>query len=263
MRRHLLRAALSVVLALAAAGCPRRVAPLAPAERFEDAPALLDAVRARSRQLDRLRLRGTVLARRKGQRVKARFSAVTALPARLRFETESFFDQPISILVTDGMEFSLWDMEGSRFFVGSATPANLARAIPVFLDGPEVVGLLRGEPPLIAYAESRLAPEPGGANYRVWLSNSREQESLLVDARDLRLLEVEVKVAGQRRYRLRLDWGDSPRLPREIAFEMPSEELELTLKIRAVEEASSLPDDAFRLTAPPGVLVENLGVSEP
>ncbi|NMB74296.1 MAG: hypothetical protein GYA21_04105 [Myxococcales bacterium] len=253
------RVGAALLIALCLGGCPHRPGPGGPLQRFEDAPALLEAVRQQAQKLERLRVRGTVLARREGQRVKARFAAATALPARLRFETESFFDQPVSILVTDGMEFSLWDMEGGRFFVGRATPANLSRAIPVFLDGPEVVGLLRGEPPLIAFAESRLELEPDGAHYLVWLSNSRERERLRIDGRELKLLEVEVEVEGRRLYLLKLAaWEDRPRLPREISFEMPSQKLELTLKVRQAEAAEPFAEDVFRLAAPPGVPVENL-----
>lgn len=253
------RIATALMIALCLCGCPHRPGPSGPVARFEDAPSLLEAVRQRARRLERLRLRGTVLARREGQRVKARFSAVTALPARLRFETESFFDQPVSILVTDGMDFSLWDMEGGRFFRGRATPANLSRAIPVFLDGPEVVGLLRGEPPLIAFAESRLELEPDGVHYRVWLANSRERERLRIDGRELRLLEAEVEVEGRRLYLLKLaSWEDAPRLPREFVFEMPGQDLQLTLKIREAEISEPFAEDIFQLAAPPGVPVENL-----
>ena len=98
-------------LALMALGCMKPPLVRPEAGRFASAEALLQAMRAG--EPGSLRVSGTADMRRGGKRIKARMTYLVRLPADLRFQTESFFEQPWSILVADGMRFSAWDMRGA------------------------------------------------------------------------------------------------------------------------------------------------------
>lgn len=245
---------------LLAAGCPRRLPDVAPAERLESAREVIEAIAAAGSRLRTVRATGTVDMRRGARRIKATMLAVLERPARLRFETESFFEQPLSILVTDGMEFSLWDLDQGRFVQGEATPANVARVIPIPMDGPEVAGILFGDPPWIPYATAELSWDDGC--YRLTLRNARQRQVVRVHPVRFRPLEVTCHQGDRLWYRLEYEeWHQRPGevfVPAKVFFEMPSEEIRLIMKLKHAEANPVLDDGLFALHPPPDVPVERL-----
>jgi len=246
-----------LVLAVCTTGCPHPHQHLAPSERISDPQELLRAVGKAGSSLKSLRAGGSIIMRRGAKRVKAHVVYLLRRPAHMRFETESFFDQPLSILVTDGMRFSLWDMDHGRFLQGEATPANISRAIPIPMDATEVVGLLAGDPPLIIYAKAALDWDESEGRYLLTLSNSRELQKIYIHPRLLRPTRIVCKVEGRLFYRLDYDdFESSSSVPRKIGFEMPGEDIKLRLRIREIEINPGLGDDLFELTPPEGTPIE-------
>jgi hypothetical protein len=254
------------LLVCIACGCPHRLPDLDPSLRITDAEELLDAMKTKGGLLSSLRASGTVLMRRDAKRVKAHMLVLVRRPANLRFETESFFDQPISILVTDGMRFSLWDMDKGRFLVGPATPANISRVIPIPMDGPDVVGIMAGDPPMIAYARSSLTWDESENQYRLVLSNSRQEQTILVHPVRLRPSHIRCREGGKLLYRLDYsDWQDrkeGPSVPREVVFEMPADDIKLRVRLRNTEINVPLADEMFELHPPEGLPIEQLVEAE-
>jgi outer membrane lipoprotein-sorting protein len=249
---------LLILLSLTLCCCPRNGVQVPNNERIKDPKKLLTAVREKGKQLTSLRAEGTILARRGGKRFKAHMILLLRRPATLRFETISFFEQPLSILVTDGMQFSLWDMDKGRFYKGAATPQNISRVIPIPMDGPEVSSILFGDPPLIPFAESRLDFKDG--LYILTLSNSQQAQTIKIHPTRLRPTEVWLKVGGKEYYHLEYDdWHDTkPPIVEKATFTMDSENIRLVIKIRDVEKNVDLKDDLFVLTPPEGLPVETL-----
>ena len=185
------RLTLIALAALSGVGCPpRNGLHLPESDRIENPKELLTAVREKGKELSSLRAEGTILMRRGGKRIKAHTILLLRRPATLRFETISFFEQPLSILVTDGMQFSLWDMDKGRFYKGAATPQNISRVIPIPMDGPEVAGILLGDPPLIPFANSSLEWDNQNGLYILTLSNSRQTQIIKIHPGLLRPTEV-------------------------------------------------------------------------
>jgi outer membrane lipoprotein-sorting protein len=215
-------------------------------------------MRAGGRQA--LRVQGTIDMRRADQRVKAHMLYLASRPAKLRFETESFFDQPLSILVSDGMTFAAWDMKNGRFVRGAATPANISQILPVPMDGPEVSGILLGDPPWIPYAQAVLETEPDGDRLRLELTTARERQRVWLDPDLLYPIEVRLDRGEQLVYQLRFeDWLiESGRavIARKIEFEMPAEQISVRIRIRQVQADPDLPAELFRLEPPEGAQVE-------
>ncbi len=246
-----------LILAISVSGCPHRALQLAPSERISDPQELLQAVRQAGRDLKSLRAGGSIIMRRGAKRIKAHVLVLLRRPAHMRFETESFFDQPMSILVTDGMRFSLWDMDHGRFYEGQATPANISRAIPIPMDAIEVVGLLAGDPPLIVYAKASLDWDESQGRYLLVLSNSREIQKIYIHPRLLRPTRIVCRVEGRLFYTLDYDdFEGKSRVPQKISFEMPDQDVKLLLRIREIEVNPVLSDDLFELTPPQGTPIE-------
>lgn len=184
---------------------------------------------------------------------------VAKKPATLRFETASFFDQPLSILVTDGMTFSSWDMKNGRFITGNATMENISRVIPVPMDGTDIARMLLGQPPLIAFASSTLEWKQG--EYILTLSNARQIETILIDARHLTPSNIKLSTNGQTTYTIELsDWlmeKQQALVPGKIRFEMPSNKVKVRIKLFDAN-LGSVPDEGlFHLDAPDGADIEN------
>lgn len=253
-----MKPALLFLLSLTLCCCPRNGVQLPMDERIEDPKQLMIAVREKGKELTSLRAEGTILMRRGGKRIKAHMILLLRRPATLRFETVSFFEQPLSILVTDGMQFSLWDMDKGRFYQGDATPQNISRVIPIPMDGPEVSGILFGDPPLIPFAESKLDFKDG--LYVLTLSNSQQKQTIKIHPTRLRPTEVLLKTGGKEYYKLVYDdWHDTqPPVIEKATFSMPSENIHLVIKVRDVEKNVDLKDDLFVLTPPEGIPAETL-----
>ena len=179
---------LFLLTAMVVAGCPdgRRGTNLPVEQQFTSAQELLAAVKEKGRRLSSLRVTGTIDMRRENKRIKAHMVYVARRPAQLRFETESFFEQPLSILVSDGMTFSVWDMEHGRFLRGRASEKNILRVIPVPMQGPDVTALLMGEPAIIPYAKAELTWDETQWLYRLELSNSRLKQQIWIHPTRLR-----------------------------------------------------------------------------
>jgi outer membrane lipoprotein-sorting protein len=257
------RCAACLALVAGLAGCPgRRADGPGFGQTFDTPEALMQAMRADLSKLRALRATGSVDMRQGGQRIKAHVLYLAERPAWLRFETESFFEQPLSILVSDGERFTIWDLEQGRVVTGRATPANLGRMLPVPLDGAQLGALLLGEPPWIAYAEVSLSGGAAGRPYLLSLQNARERQTVEVDAALLRPTRVELVAGDQRRYLIEYeDWQVRDGLavaPEKLRLEMPADEMHLKIKLKEIEPNPALARTLFQLTPPEGTPLESL-----
>jgi hypothetical protein len=271
-----------------ATGCGRPPPP----SQFPSAEAALDRMRATfacargvraEAKLDRLsgregRLRGTVL-----------FLAVS--PQRVRFDAISPFGATVATLTSDGREFSLLDLREKTFTRGPATPCNLARLTQVPVPGHALVGLLRGEAPVLVHRpEAATLRWDGGGYYVVEVpstNQARETLRLAPSPADfarpwgeqrLRVLDVRVEQQGYELYRAELD-GHAPastapplvdedgveppvppsgpactvEVPRRIHVTVPPTDDDVLLSYRDVKLNPPLPEGTFRQPVPGGV----------
>ncbi len=252
-----------LLLVQAAAACTERLGVrLRPDERIESAAELLQAMRMQATRLESLTASGTVDMRHGSRRVKANMTLAAKRPARVRFDTESFFDQPLSILVSDGESFSFWDMEKARFLEGKATPINLSKVIPLFLDGVEVAGIMLGDAPLIAYAKAQLDWDHDQGLYILNLSNQRERQAVFVHPIHYTPIRTTCWVDEKLSYRIYFDrWqvgSGGPPVAGKISFEMTENRIKLIMKIDRNKPNPALGDALFVLKPPAGTQVENI-----
>ena len=226
-------------------------------QRFTHADKLLAAMAERASETHSIRAQGVVDMRRKGQRIKAHMLYVSVRPARLRFETHSFFDQPLSILVLKDQRFSVWDLNKGRFMRGAARPENIARMLPVPLAPEAVVSLLMGEPPVIPFDKAELHWQQKEGLYLLKLEHGQQREEILVHPKGLHPMEAQATIDGKVFFSLTYKDWQGP-LPRKVEFEMPEEQMKLKLRIKEVEADPELPDSLFELTPPEGMIIEEL-----
>jgi hypothetical protein len=84
-------------------------------------------------------------------RVRGDLMLFAARPARLRMDVVSPFGVALATLTSDGVRFGFADLRDKTFFTGPAAACNIARLTTVPVPGHVMVGLLRGEAPVLKH----------------------------------------------------------------------------------------------------------------
>jgi hypothetical protein len=236
------------------------------------------------------RIRGTLL-----------FFAVR--PARLRMDllAPPPLQGPVATLTSDGVRFAFADLRQHRFFVGPAAPCNIARLTTVPIAGHVLVGLLRGQAPVLRHEPSRtrIAWNSSGF-YELTLEGAHESSERIRlvphDAdRDrpwseqrVRVLDVEVRQQGIVLYHAELDEhaaapmaspalpeipGDptiavsgphcTAEVPRTIHVEVPGKSEDIRFRYVKLEWNPPLAEGTFTQDRPQGMPLVRVGCEEP
>ena len=182
---------------------------------------------------------------------------VATRPALLHLETLSPFDHPVSVLVSDGKKFSLYDMGKRIYYYGPASPRNISRILPIILHGWEVVEILLGGAPLLKYDSAELIADRGDGVYRFTSYNKAKKlkQTLVVEPRTLSILKMILKDGRGLLYSIsfkkhRLLRGAM--LPHKIHFLMPREKVDLIIKYKSVVVNPPVEAALFKLEPPRG-----------
>jgi len=163
-------------LALLATGCPRRTPP--PDLSLEPARLL---AQVREAQAPLLRVKGEARLRVKspGGSGTVRQLAAAERPDRVYLAELDFLGNPAAVLVASGGRFWLYDARAGVLYRGAATPANLARLVPLPLSAEELAAILLGSAPLLAGGTPVSATADGGT-VRLRLEEGAVSEDLWV-----------------------------------------------------------------------------------
>jgi len=131
-------------------GCPRRPVDFGPRGRVTDPQELLRLVGEAEHSASSISAEGQVSFDVPEGKLTVGAFASAAEPASLMIQANDFFGRPQSVLASDGERFGLWMAQEGAYYVGPATPANLARFLRVPLAPAEVVAMLLGRAPRIA-----------------------------------------------------------------------------------------------------------------
>lgn len=258
--RHGPRLRTLLLAVVASAACARRAPP---PDLSADPAALLQQVERTQALVTRVsgEARVKVDSPRGGGTVTQFVTA--ARPDRLRLETVDFFGNPAAVLVAEGGRFALLDLREGVFLRGAATPANLARLLPLALPAAELVELLCGAAPIASARPSTVEPGDGVAT----LTLEGEALAQRLDVGDGAAVHASRVVArgGERlpsgAYDVTFDRfeprGGRP-FPGRIRLEAPGARVRLELSWKEIEVNGVLPEGAFALTPPPGVRIVDL-----
>jgi outer membrane lipoprotein-sorting protein len=193
-------------------------------------------------------------------RARVREVLVAERGGRLRFETLSPFEQPLATLVSDGRRFALYDLGRKHFYHGPATPQNVARILPIRLQGADVARLLLGDPPLIPHEAATLVLDRCQTRYRLTLTHkaARLRQELSVDATRLLPVESRIYQAGELAYAIEFhDYMQHEKIwvPQKLRYRAPADRVDLLVLYGDLDLNEPLEDDLFRLQPPRGVPV--------
>ncbi|MCA9584347.1 MAG: hypothetical protein KC657_03210 [Myxococcales bacterium] len=120
-----------------------------PASQMPSAQAAIDRMRATQACGNGIQAAAKIDHFGEGGRVRGDLLLFAVKPARLRMDVVSPFGVTLATLASDGKRFSLSDLRDKRFFIGPAEACNIARLTTVPIPGHVLVGLLRGEAPVL------------------------------------------------------------------------------------------------------------------
>lgn len=257
-----MRSCLLVLLAATvAACCPRSLPKTYPT--LPGVKQVIEAVRGRRAPLHTLSGDAKVDTFTAQGRARAQEVLVVERGGRLRFETLSPFEQPISTLVSDGKTFALYDLGKRRFYHGPARPENISRLLPIRMRGRDIARILLGEAPIIPHDAARFEVDRCEGRYRLTFSQRRGpfRQILEVDARRLFPVRSRVFARDQLLYDVRFDRHEplgKVLLPRKIRYLAPLDKVDLLVVYTDVSANEKFEDSTFRLQAPPGAEVVRL-----
>ncbi|MFH2007302.1 MAG: DUF4292 domain-containing protein [bacterium] len=194
-------------------------------------------------------------------RVKVRVYILTTAAGQLRFEAVSPFDTALVTLASDGAQFSSIDHKNNIYYSGPAKPCNIARVFGLALEPREVARALSGGAPVLRHDKVSLSwSKCKGAEVlkledqkqqlvqRIWMKRERGRyrvlQSTVHNAKGQLLFEL--KFEKFRRISGRM-------VPRVIKFRQPQRKADVIIRFAKQELNVSIPAEAFRLTAPPGI----------
>jgi hypothetical protein len=234
------------------------------------------------------------------ERVRGDVMLFAARPQSIRIDAVSPFGAAVATLASDGQRFVLADLRAKTYYVGPASPCNLARLTSVAVPAHVLVDLLRGEAPVLkheasagsivwstqgywaidiassreAKEEIRLAPRPED-----WARPWQEQRMRVLDVRILQqgYLLYHAELAGHSPAptsgpRVDPDNLEPPlppsgppcdaEVPRKIHVEVPVPASDLRFQYQQLSWNPPLPSGTFELPIAPGMLIETVSCGQ-
>ena len=250
--------AYALTAALCLTGCPDR-RHTRPDPPLTSAGPALSALAARNAAINTLSGLLALEIWRNGDRVRLRQLVIVQRPDRIRLDTLSPFDQPLQMMASDGETLAVYSLEEKRFFRGPATPRNLARLLPIELEGPELIAFFQGRTPLIVHTESSIAWDDDRGAWQVDLTGAGRRQQLHFEPAHLRVTESQVWRTGALEYKARFcDYSghDDTAVPRRIRIEVPSKDLSIDIEVREFTVGEPVDPEAFGIDPPRGIRVE-------
>lgn len=254
----LLAAGLSLAVLVTACSGARQARP---DDAIDDPRVILAALEKRGEAIRALTAELGLEVWREGDRVRLRQLVLAQKPDRVRIDTLSPFDQPLTMMASNGEIITIYSLEEKRFWRGPATPENLARLLPLRMESEEMSSLLRGSVPLIRYDDVGLGWDDERGCYLLTLRGPTRRQRLCVEPKALRVAESRVWRGDELLYRARFGQYEDAgpvAIPRRMRFEVPAESQRIDIEVRDVTVDPDPPADAFHIDPPRGIEVEPL-----
>jgi len=126
-----------------------------------------------------------------GKRVKGKLMLSVVRPDKLRIDTLSPFEQPISTMLVGENKLNFYDFGEKKMYTGQASTQNLSLFLPIRINLRQFIDMFSGISPMIAYKKHEFRYIEDSAEYELILLNDNIKQRILYVASDLQIKKVE------------------------------------------------------------------------
>ncbi len=255
---------LALLVAVTALGACAPRAP--PPDLSLDPAALLAQVRAAQARIGSVR--GDARIRIQSPDGSGTVSALVAAerPDRVYVQTLDFFGNTLAVLATKGGALTLYDARARVLYRGPATPANLARLVPIPLTPEDLAAILCGGAPLLDGAPVRAEPGRGFVTLELAAGERRETLRVGPGAAVQRAALRAGAAGGPGGWELEIDRAEAPEggtFPEELRLSAGPPEVRLRLAWQQAEWNAPIDAALFSPPPPRGARIVDLGDAPP
>lgn len=190
-------------------------------------------------------------------RYPLKLAIVLKKPTSMRAEVIPLFGPPAFFLSIHDRTLKVFLAETRAFYIGRATPDNVARYLPLRMDPQEMIAVLMGSAPLLSGQNTILQGRRDGEHYRIDIRGASKRQSLWLRTTDGFLERLEVYGEQYRQYRvnfeepLRIEGSVFPQKT-SIVFE-GEDGAALSVRFADIHLLKQWDPAIFNLQAPPGI----------
>lgn len=183
-------------------------------------------------------------------------------PSFIRMDFLTPFGSPVLTMATDGEFIDLQYHSENRFFSGQANSRNLAVLLLSSLSLKDLMAILSGEIPLIAFDKEKSTVKVEKEGYRLTIENGRVKEEILFEPKELYPLEGTI-FGMENRILLSVRMDNYKKVkgidfPASIDLAIPIENYEMKIRYMDITLNDYTGINAFQLSPPEGTVIENL-----
>jgi outer membrane lipoprotein-sorting protein len=248
--------AASLILLVTFTACHKRIE-FGPQGRIENAQELLTLVSQNEQQVKGISGEGKLYVEAPAGKGSLSSFVSAHRPSFIRVETTNFFGKPVGMMVSDGAQMGFYSVEENVYYVGPATEKNLSLFVPATRPIFELVLLMLGEAPRIAFETLDLTLDDQKAAYKLTLKSGALQQVVWVHPKHLRVVRSET--FGADAYVLTYDDFESIggfMLPRVVRLETAKGKVEL--RYQGIQLNERADPSQYEREVPEGVTVKHL-----
>ena len=202
------------------------------------------------------------VATREGGTYPLKLAVLLKKPASLRVEAIPLFGPPAFFLSVRDRTLRVFLAETRAFYIGRATPDNVARYLPLKMDPEDLIAVLTGTCFAPVGPDTLLQGRPEGDHYRIDLVEPLKRRSLWVRTTDGFLERIEVYGEQQRLYRAHFEEpfrAEGTVLPQKITIVSEGiDGVSVSIRYADIQFLKAIDPETFDLKTPPGVEPINL-----
>ena len=197
------------------------------------------------------------VATREGGTYPLKLAVLLKKPASLRVEAIPLFGPPAFFLSVRDRTLRVFLAETRAFYIGRATPDNVARYLPLKMDPEDLIAVLTGTCYAPPGPGTLLQGRPEGDHYRIDLVEPLKRRTLWVRTTDGFLERLEVYGEQQRLYRAHFEEPlrvEGMVLPQKITIVSEGMDgISVSIRYADIQFLKDIDPETFDLKTPPGV----------
>ncbi len=228
--------------------CSTKVLQVEESKRIKEVSELFRRLEVRKDKIKSIFLESKADIFQKSKRVRGKLMINLKKPDKLRIDTISPFDAPISILLIKDNLLTFHDVDKKKTYKGIANQNNISKFIPVSLNTEQFIDMICGIAPIIKYDDKKIEYRTEDASYEIVLKNDDTKQVIRYDAKDLDIKKLTVYKNNKKRFYIEFSnfkKSNNIKYAKKIFFQDFLQDSKVKLKIKEIEFNIELENSSF------------------